>query len=131
MSSTTNPKFWTALSATLLLTSVSLAQGIQTRRDATVLYGSAANCTCPATIDHKRVQKATPEWKTIRSERVRKGSARHDLLVSAMNTRIKKATTDAAEKEGCDCVVRKGDIKNANGLKVQDLTSKVIEEMGS
>ncbi len=131
MSRTTHWMFCNALSATLLLTSVGLAQGIQTKRDATVLYGSAANCTRPATIRYDRVKKFTPEWKTIRSEGVRKGSARYDLLVSNMNTRIKEAAMDAAEKESCDCVVHQGDIKNANGLKVQDLTGKVVEELDS
>ena len=129
--STTVQRIATTVVVCLLLASVGLAQGIQTKRTAVVLYGSTANCSQPAKIDHKSVQKATPEWKTIRSEGVRKGSARYDLLISGMNRRIKSAVANAAEADNRDCVVRKGDITNANGLTVADLTQAVIAELDS
>ncbi len=125
MSITTTRTITHAL-ACLLLAGVALAQGITTKRGGVVLYGNESNCTQPATIDHRRVQRATPEWKTIRSEGVKRGSARYDLLITRMNDRIKTAVSDAAQNESCDCVVRKGDIKNANGLTVADLTAAVV-----
>lgn len=116
----------------MLVMGVSLvAQGITTKSNAVVFYGSAATCSQPATIDYRKVKKATPEWRTIRSEGVRKGSARYDLLTSAMSARIKKACKSAAEANGRDCVVRKGDIKDARGLSVKDLTSAVINALES
>ncbi|MHC4851702.1 MAG: hypothetical protein ACYTF5_06750 [Planctomycetota bacterium] len=117
--------------ATLMLAVVTAAQGIKTKRSAVVFYGSPTTCSQPATIDYKKVRKATPEWKTIRSEGVRKGSARYDLLISAMNSRIKRACKSAAEAAGRDCVVREGDIKDARGLSVQDLTKGVIGALES
>ena len=46
-----------------------------------------------------------------------------------MNRRIKRAPSSAADSEGRDCVVRRGDVKNSNGLVVTDLTSEVIAEL--
>ena len=117
------------LIACLVLTSVCFAQCIQTKRGAVVLFGSAANCCQPSTIHYKRVQKATPEWRTIKTEGVKKGSARYDLLISGMNSRIKTAVASVAQAESRDCVVRTGDIKDAGGLTVADLTDAVIDEL--
>jgi len=119
------------LLAMLMLVVAAVAQGISTKRSAVVLYGSPGTCSQPATIDYSKVKKATPEWRTIRSKGVRKGSARYDLLISAMSTRIQRACRSAAEANGRDCVVREGDIKDARGLRVKDLTSAVISVLGS
>lgn len=119
------------LLAILMLVVAAVAQGITTKRNAVVLYGSPSTCSQPATIDYRKVKKATPEWRTIRSKGVRKGSARYDLLISAMNARIKRAAKSAAEANGRDCVVREGDIKDARGLAVKDLTKAVINGLES
>jgi hypothetical protein len=113
----------------MLTVSAGAAQGIDIKRSGVVLYGATANCSQPATISWKKVQKATPEWKTIQVDGVRRGSGRYDLLVSAMNARIKQAAASAAEAAGRDCIVRSGDVKASNGLEVADLTSEVIAEL--
>ncbi len=64
-----------------------------------------------------------------RSEGVKKGSARYDLLTSEMNRRIKTAVVSVAQAESRDCVVRTGDIEDAGGLTVADLTDAVIDEL--
>ena len=113
----------------LLLASSGFAQGISIKRTAVVLYGATANCSQPATINWTKVRKATPEWRRIHADGVRKGSGRYDLLISEMNHRIKRAASSAADTQGRDCVVRSGDVKNSNGLEVADLTSEVIAEL--
>ncbi len=75
-----------------------------------VLCGSPSNCTKPATIHYAEVREATPEWQTIRSEGVRKGSARYTLLMNRMAQRIKAAADLVARDTGHDLVVNKGDI---------------------
>ena len=107
------------------------AQGVVVKKGARVMHGSASNTSHPATIDLKKVEKETPEYKTIKSDGVRKGSARYEILVAKMNKRIKKACKAAAEAEGSDCVVRKGDIKDRRGLSVTDITEDVIDELES
>ena len=108
-----------------------LSQGVTVKAGTAVLYGSASNTTKPATIDYRDVERRTPEYRTSRSEGVRRGSARSDILISQMKYRIKEAVALAARSEGVDCVVRKGDIKDANGLAVMDLTDQVIAELES
>jgi len=107
------------------------AQGVEIKRGANVLHGSAAITSSPATIDAKKVEKATPEYRTIKADGVRKGSARYEILVAKMHKRIKKASKAAADATGCDFVVRKGDIKDSKGLQVVDLTQEVIDELES
>ena len=95
----TASKIAAQLIACLVLASVCFAQCIRTKRGAVVLFGSAANCCQPSTIHLKRVQKATSEWRTIKTEGVKKGSARYDLLTSDMNSRIKTVALLALEKK--------------------------------
>ena len=119
------------LVAALLLAVVASAQGVTLRSNSVVFYGSPTTCSQPATIDYKKVRTATPEWQTIRSKGVRKGSARYALLISAMNSRLKRACQSVAEGAGRDCVVRKGDIKDSRGLSVRDLTKGVMSALSS
>lgn len=116
-----------AAAALIGSTAIAPAQGIEVKTTAQVLYGSAANTSKPASIQYDKVRKATPEYKTIRSEGVAKGSARYDLLISEMNQRIKSAAERAAQAAGHDCVVCTKDITDAKGVSVTDLTDKVIE----
>lgn len=119
------------LIAMLVLCVALAAQGITTTRNAQVLYGSAKNCSQPASIKLEKVRKATKEWKTIKAEGVQKGSARYSLLTAAMNSRIKKACKAAAQSDSRDCVIRKKDIQDARGLTVKDLTQEVIDNLDS
>lgn len=114
-----------------LLSAVAFAQGIETKSGALVLFGSASNCTKAATIDYQKVRKATPEYKTIKSEGVPKDSARHDLLTAEMNKRIKEACKEVAQSGGHDCVVGKADVADAKGQKVTDITDEVVRKLES
>ena len=115
----------------LLLSGALVGQGVEIRGSAVVLYGSATNTSQPATIDMDAVERRTPEQRTIRSEGVRRGSARYELLIAKMHKRIKRAAAAAAEADGKDCVVRDGDITDARGLEVADLTQAVIDQLES
>lgn len=116
--------------AVLLLGCASLAaQGVQTRGGATAIYGNAAICSQPATIDFDSVKKKTPEWKTIVSDNIPESSGRYQLLMTQMNNRIRRACETVAQSEGRDCVLRQGDIAEDNGLEVVDLTAKIKAEV--
>jgi hypothetical protein len=119
------------LGAVALVAVSTPAQGIVVKRGAVVLHGSTSNTTHPASIDAKKVEKETAEYKTIKADGVRKGSARYEILVAQMHERIKKACKAAADAEGNDCVVRDGDVQEANGLAIADLTEEVIDELES
>lgn len=97
--------------------------GIVLARDAQVLFGTAAFCTQPATIDLAKIEAATPEGRQL--ERVRSGTAQHRILRSAMHKRIVAACAQVARDDGFDLVVRDGDIADARGLRVGDMTAAV------
>lgn len=120
-----------AVVITLLFVSGASAQGIELKSSAQVWSGSAATCSQPATVRFEALRDATPEWRTIRAEGVRKDSARYSLLWSQLNDRIRAACQKGAEDQARDCVVTEGDIKNANGLNVVDLTSEVVRRLES
>ncbi len=120
-----------ALMLALCTAAAVAGQGIVTKNDAVLLFGAKESCTKPATVDWKKVRKKTPEWKTIKSEGVKKGTARYSLLVSDLKKRVKKHVKKVAQDKGNDCVVRKGDISDAKGLSVDDLTSAVIKALES
>lgn len=103
--------------------------GIALQKTALVYLGSGAFCTRPATIDAAAVTAATAEWQEIQRDKVREGSARHSLLRTAMHERILGACRKAAQEHGCDLVVRAGDIADARGLAVADLTSAVVRSL--
>ncbi len=117
--------------ALALVCALAPAQGVGTKSGAVVLHGSASNTSRPATIEMDKVEKETPEYDTIKSDGVRRGSARYELLIAKMHKRIQRACKAAAEAEGHDCVVRDGDIKDARGLEVADLTEAVVEQLES
>ena len=102
---------------------------LQLKKDAQILYGSAAYCSQPATVDLVKVQAATPEGRSIVSDGVPPGSARHRLLQAAMHRRVVTACAAAARDAGFDLVVRHGDIVDARGMTVGDMTSSLVQAL--
>ncbi|MBK8100840.1 MAG: hypothetical protein IPK26_27450 [Planctomycetes bacterium] len=97
--------------------------------DAVVYFGAAANTSAPASIDETKVKEATTEWQTIQAEGVRPGSARYRLLAAEMDKRIREAVKNVAAGASKDLVVRSGDVANAQGKEIVDLTDKVIAKL--
>lgn len=106
-----------------------LGAQVDLKQEAVVYFGNGANTGAPAAIDEDRVRDATPEWQTIQAEGVRRGSARYNLLVGEMDKRIRAAVRAAAAEKGNDLVVRSGDITDAKGKAVADLTADVIGKL--
>lgn len=103
--------------------------GVRLVRGAQELVGSAAFCSRPATVGRDKVEQATPEAKELQRDAVPLGSARYRLIRSRMNSRIVRVCTEVARDEGRDLVVCVGDIADARGLQVQDLTGLVLAAM--
>lgn len=107
----------------------SLRAQVDLKSDAVVYFGSATNTTAPAMVDEDKVREATAEWQTIKSEGVRKGSARYKILMAEADKRIRQAVRDVASTHSKDLVVRSGDVTNAKGKDVADITSEVVEKL--
>ena len=102
---------------------------VELKKDAVVFSGNASNTSAPATMDEAKVRRATTEWQTIEADGVKRGSARYLLLVAEMDKRIRSAAQKAASGASKDLVVRAGDIANARGKTVADLTDDVIANL--
>lgn len=103
--------------------------GVVLIRDAQILFGTAAYCSQPATIDLAKVEAATPEGREIVASDVSSGSAHYRILRSAMHNRLIAACSELARRDGFDLVVRVGDIADARGLHVGDLTAAVARHV--
>lgn len=101
------------------------SKGVVLIRDAQILFGAAAYCSQPSTIDLAKVEAATPEGREIVAANVSSGSARYRILRSAMHNRVITACSQVARSDGFDLVVRVGDIADDRGLHVGDLTATV------
>ena len=112
--------------AILTLSFQIFGQGIEVKTPNSVICGAPSISTRPGIIDYNKVEKSTKEYKTIKEEGVKKGSARYAILQSKMKTRIKLATQFVAQDENVDCVVRKGEVRKSS-YELKDLTDKVIE----
>ncbi|MCA8976870.1 MAG: OmpH family outer membrane protein [Planctomycetes bacterium] len=119
--------FSTALVMAFMASAIS-AQ-VTLKRGAVVYAGSAANTTAPATIDEKKVQEATEEWKKIEADGIDLDSARGKQLVQKMNAKVREAVKAIATDESRDLVVRKDDIIDDKGHEVVDLTDKVVKKL--
>ena len=115
----------------LLTVAASLAAQVKVKRGAVVYTGSASNTTAPATVNEKKLRKATPEWQKIQDEDIDTDSARGKQLIVKMNERIRRAVRNVATAEHRDMVTRKKDLKDALGREVVDLTQKVVDEIES
>ena len=100
--------------------------GVDLKRDADVFSGSSFACSRPAVFDYDKVKATTAEWKTIVAEKVTPGSARYQLLASQMRDAVRERVQRAALAKKCDLVVRAGDIRDARGLQVVDLTAEIV-----
>ena len=121
------------MSAVLLVGGQARSQGggIRVTDPDKVLLGQAANCSRPAQVDYKKLQEATPEFRTIRDEGIEKGTARYDLLVRKMTQRLRELIRAYAGDKGIDCVVVKGAVKDAQKLTVVDITQDLLEKLES
>ena len=137
------------LQATLLLAAVACAgsapiessqgiglgksRGVQLRKSAQILFGTAAYCSQPATVDSTvdlaAAQAATPEGRQIEGTGISPGSARYRLLHSKMHNRLVAASGQVARGAGFDLVVCHGDILDAQGLEVGDMTETLVKTL--
>lgn len=109
--------------------SIGQPRGVKLKKSAQVLFGSAAYCSQPATIDLAAAQAATPEGREIESTGISSGSARYRLLHAKMHKRVVAASAKVARDVGYDLVVRHGDILDARSLTVGDMTSGLVQAL--
>ncbi|MFN3242946.1 MAG: hypothetical protein ACE37K_15710 [Planctomycetota bacterium] len=94
-----------------------------------VLFGSYLSCTRPGTFSLDHVVEHTPEGQTMRAESVDRDSARGRILWGQMYRRLRGAAALVARRCGLDCIVSEGDVRDARGLPVRDVTSELVQQL--
>ena len=94
----------------------------------TVTTGKVVEKVKPALVDSKRIFDATPEYKRIADENIKKGTAEHKLLVTAASRRFKNAIRRVISLNGYDLVAETGAVTVA-GKTLPDITKEVIDNL--
>jgi Skp family chaperone for outer membrane proteins len=82
----------------------------------------------PALVDAKTVFAATPEYKKIKSDSIKKESAEYRLLISGASSRFKNAVKRVMSLGGYDLVAETGAITVA-GRSLPDVTQEVVDNL--
>lgn len=95
-----------------------------------IFWGSAESFSKAARVDYEKVIKATPEFKTMKDDRVERGSGKYWILMSQASDRVVKALAHVGEETDYDLICASGYLKGLDPpVASDDLTEKVIEAM--
>jgi len=73
-----------------------------------IFWGSADSFENPAEVDYQKVVKATPEYKSIRKEKVESGTAKYWILISKASDRAVRVINEVGIENGHDLVAAQG-----------------------
>ncbi|NRA95255.1 MAG: hypothetical protein HRU14_03500 [Planctomycetes bacterium] len=82
----------------------------------------------PAVFSTRRALAATTEYKQIKAEKIKEGSAKRRLLEVAASKRLRGAISRVVSLSGYDLVAETGAVTVA-GKKLPDITSEVINNL--
>ncbi len=95
-----------------------------------IFWGSADSFNKAGKVDYEEIIKATPEFKTMKDEKIERGSGKYWILMSQASDRVVKALAHVGEKSDYDLICSKGYLKSLDPpVEADDLTKKVIEAM--
>lgn len=95
-----------------------------------IFWGSGENFSKPGKVDYEKIIKATPEFATMKKEKIERGSGRYWILMSQASDRVVKALAHVGEESEYDLICSSGYLKSLDPpVEAEDLTKKVIEAM--
>lgn len=92
-----------------------------------VFYGDKNKFSNPCVVERDKVFKKIPAYIKIKREGLDKSSARYFFLIKQANEAFTAAVKTKAEELKYDLVVEKDGIKAKKGVKIPDITKKVIK----
>jgi len=87
----------------------------------------ARRITHPARVDFEKLMRATPEVKSLRKEGIERTSARGQILLSAAQSRVRRAARQVMNEKS-HCSVWK-EIRHKDERLVPDVTAAVLREL--
>lgn len=95
-----------------------------------IYWGNGESFNKAGKIDYEKIIKATPEFKTMKEEKIERGSGKYWILMSQASDRVVKALAHVGEKSDYDLICAKGYLTGLDPpVECDDLTDKVIEAM--
>ncbi len=98
--------------------------------DATKIYFGDREGEKPATVRAADCFAAIPEWQEIQRRKLTQDDADYWILISAANSRFRRAVEDAAKATGNDVVAEQGSLTVPQGqAPPPDLTKAVVDKI--
>jgi hypothetical protein len=98
--------------------------------DATKIYYGDREGEKPATVRAADCFAAIPEWLEIQRRKLTQDDADYWILISAANSRFRRAVEDAAKVAGNDVVAEQGSLTVPPGqASPPDLTKAVVDKI--
>ncbi len=95
-----------------------------------IFYGSAASFQKPAEVDYAKVVKATPEYASIKKNKIQEGTAKYWILVTEASEKALKFIKRVGSQTDYDLIAMKGYLGTlAEPIPAEDITESVLKEM--
>lgn len=118
------------LAAAVLALAPAAARAEQICVDATKIYFGSREGDKPATVRAADCFAAIPEWQELQRRNLGQDDADYWILVSAANSRFRKAVEDVARASGYDLVAEHGSLKAKDGEPPPaDITKSVVDKI--
>ena len=107
---------------------VSITNGLRVYHPSTTKTGSTVLKVKPAVLSTRRALAATNEYKKIKTENIKEGSAERRLLEVAASRKLRGPISRVVSLSGYDLVAETGAVTVA-GKKLPDITTEVIKNL--
>ena len=95
-----------------------------------IFYGTPASFEKPAEVDYRQVVMATPEYASIKKNKIKSGTAKYWILVSEGSQRAVRAIKEVGTKGEFDLIAAKGYLGSLKPpIPAEDVTELVLKRL--
>lgn len=95
-----------------------------------IFFGSAASFQKPAEVDYAKVVKSTPEYESIKKNKIQEGTAKYWILVTEASEKALKFIKKVGSQTDYDLIAMKGYLGSLpEPIPAEDITETVLKEM--
>lgn len=95
-----------------------------------VYWGSAASFEKPACVDYERVVRATPEYDSIRKNKIEQGTARYWILISQASEHALRLINEVGRETDYDFIASSAFMASLDPpIEAEDVTEIVIKKL--
>ena len=95
-----------------------------------IFWGSAKSFEKPGEVDYKRIVRATPEYQALKKKKIKVGTAKYWLQMSAASNHAVRLISEVGKESEYDLIVSDGYLEVVElELKPDDLTGLVLAKL--